>query len=106
MPPRCEIRNLIPEAQEFVRGTLEQIARDRTGNYGSRGYGHAQAVLATGLKMAAESGMSPDRQREFWRENGLELVNKYGLGAVRFFRKEIQEALRLGMVSRPQSISA
>lgn len=102
MPSRCEIRNLIPEAQGFVRGTLEQIAKDRTGNYGSRGYGHAQAVLATGLKMAAESGMPPDKQREFWREEGLKLVSIYGQGTIRFFRPEIQEAL----LNLPQSIPA
>lgn len=102
MPSRCEIRNLIPEAQGFVKGTLEQIAEDRTGKFGSRGYGHAQAVLATGLKMAAESGMSPDKQREFWREKGLELVRIYGPNTVRFFRPEIQEAL----LNLPQSIPA
>lgn len=70
MPPKCEIRNLIPEAQRFVNQTLREMPKDRTGRFASGGLGHADAVLALMLKTAAEGGMPHDKQREFWKEAG------------------------------------
>lgn len=61
---------MIPEAQEFVKQTLREMPKDRTGRFASGGLGHADAVLALMLKMAAKSGMPHKEQREFWKEAG------------------------------------